>query len=79
MKPNEKYKMKKRISAGIAILLAVSLVKLYSSIEKDCKIQNQYIHQPNRVKKRISAGIAFLLAVSLVVSLIAPFIGYGIY
>jgi len=30
-------------------------------------------------KKRISAGIAILLAVTLVVSLIAPFIGYGIY
>lgn len=32
-----------------------------------------------KMKKRISAGIAILLAVSLVVSLIAPFIGYGIY
>jgi hypothetical protein len=30
-------------------------------------------------KKRISAGIAILLAITLVVSLIAPFVGYGIY
>ena len=30
-------------------------------------------------KKKISAGIAILLAITLVVSLIAPFIGYGIY
>lgn len=32
-----------------------------------------------KMRKRISAGIAILLAISLVVSLIAPFIGYGIY
>lgn len=32
-----------------------------------------------KLKKRISAGIAILLAFSLVISLIAPFIGYGIY
>ena len=30
-------------------------------------------------KKRISVGIAILLAITLVVSLIAPFVGYGIY
>ena len=30
-------------------------------------------------KKRISSGIAILLAITLVVSLIAPFVGYGIY
>lgn len=30
-------------------------------------------------KKRISAGIAILLAITLVVSLVAPFISYGIY
>lgn len=30
-------------------------------------------------KKRISAEIAILLAITLVVSLIAPFVGYGIY
>ena len=30
-------------------------------------------------KKRVSAGIAILLAITLVVSLVAPFIGYGIY
>lgn len=32
-----------------------------------------------KLKKRISAGIAILLAITLVVSLVAPFIGYGIY
>ncbi len=32
-----------------------------------------------KMKKRISAGIAILLAFTLVVSMIAPFIGYGIY
>ncbi len=32
-----------------------------------------------KMKKRISAGIAILLAFSLVVSMIAPFIGYGVY
>ena len=32
-----------------------------------------------KMKKRVSAGIAILLAVSLVISLIAPFINYGIY
>ncbi len=30
-------------------------------------------------KKRFSAGMAILLAITLVVSLIAPFVGYGIY
>ena len=33
----------------------------------------------NNWKKKVSAGIAILLAISMVVSLIAPFIGYGIY
>ena len=32
-----------------------------------------------KMKKRASAVIAIILACSLVVSLIAPFIGYGIY
>ena len=31
------------------------------------------------MKKRASAAIAIILAFSLVISLIAPFIGYGIY
>lgn len=33
----------------------------------------------HKMKKRISAVIAIILAASLVISLIAPFIGYGIY
>lgn len=32
-----------------------------------------------KMKKRVSAGIAILLAISLVISLIAPFISYGVY
>jgi len=32
-----------------------------------------------KLKKRASAVIAIVLALSLVISLIAPFIGYGIY
>lgn len=32
-----------------------------------------------KMKKRASAAIAIVLAISLVISLIAPFIGYGIY
>ena len=32
-----------------------------------------------RMKKKIAAGIALLLAVELVLSLAAPFLGYGIY
>ena len=42
--------------------------------ENDMKPSEKY-----KLKKRISAGIAILLAITLVVSLIAPFIGYGIY
>ena len=33
----------------------------------------------NRMKKKIAAGIALLLAVVMVLSLAAPFLGYGIY
>ena len=32
-----------------------------------------------RMKKKIAAGIALLLAVVMVLSLAAPFLGYGIY
>ena len=32
-----------------------------------------------RRKKKIAAGIALLLAVVMVLSLAAPFLGYGIY
>ena len=32
-----------------------------------------------RMKKKIGAGIALLLAVVMVLSLAAPFLGYGIY
>ena len=32
-----------------------------------------------KMKKRASAAIAIVLAISLVISLIAPFFGYGIY
>ena len=42
--------------------------------EKIMKPSDKY-----KMKKRISAGIAILLAITLVVSLIAPFIGYGVY
>ena len=33
----------------------------------------------SRMKKKIAAGIALLLAVVMVLSLAAPFLGYGIY
>jgi len=32
-----------------------------------------------RMKKKIAVGIALLLAVVMVLSLAAPFLGYGIY
>lgn len=32
-----------------------------------------------RMKKKIAAGIALLLALVMVLSLAAPFLGYGIY
>ena len=32
-----------------------------------------------KLKKKVTAGIAILLAFSLVISLIAPFLSYGIY
>ena len=32
-----------------------------------------------RMKQKIAAGIALLLAVVMVLSLAAPFLGYGIY
>lgn len=31
------------------------------------------------MKKKIAAGIALLLAVAMVLSLVAPFLSYGIY
>ncbi len=32
-----------------------------------------------QMKKKIAAGIALLLAAAMVLSLVAPFLGYGIY
>lgn len=38
------------------------------------KLKDKY-----RMKKKIAAGIALLLAAVMVLSLAAPFLGYGIY
>ena len=32
-----------------------------------------------QMKKKIAAGIALLLAAVMVLSLVAPFLGYGVY